>query len=333
MLALIIAGGIGTRFWPLSTPEYPKQFLTLFGDKSMLQLTFERVNTFIHKEDIYIVTTETHAELVAEQLPQIQKDNIIIEPMGMNTAPCIGMSCVYLQQKYENERVLILPADHYIPDTEAFKQSIHKTQDIEDYIVTFGIIPTYPATGYGYIQAGKPYNDDFFSVCQFKEKPSLYVANQMLEIGNYYWNSGMFYSDLNTILYAYENHCPEVLSLSNKYLSTQDETQKRDIYAQMPKLPFDIVIMEKSNNVLVLPISYVWSDVGNWRSLSELMENDINGNYFKGQSYTHESVNNSIYSKKYVALLGVSDIILVETDEAILVVKKEMAEKVKEVRS
>jgi len=334
MLALILCGGSGTRFWPLSTPTYPKQFLTLFDDKSMLRLTFERVSSFIHKEDIYFVTTENQLALVAEQLPEVDPQNIIIEPMGMNTAACIGMSVVYLKSKYgENESVVILPADHYIPDTCAFKNSILRSREVDNSIVTFGIVPTYPATGYGYIQAGKQYESDFYHVCQFKEKPSHYVAIQMIEQGNYFWNSGMFFSGLKTILNAYEKYCPDILSLCNQYISVADKDIQRDIYSQMPKLPIDIAIMEMSDNVLVMPIAYVWSDVGNWKSLSELMKSDENGNYFRGSGYANEAVNNSVYTKKYVAMIGVSDVVIVETDEAILILKKDMAEKVKEIVS
>jgi len=334
MIVLIIAGGVGSRFWPLSSESKPKQFLTLFSDKSMLRNTFERSNALTNIDNIYIVTIKKHAKQVREHLPELSKDNIIIEPFGMNTAPCICMSCVKLMEIYDkNTPLLIIPADHYIPDTKAFVKSINDANhdETEKCITVFGVTPTHPATGYGYIEVGESYVKPLYYVKSFKEKPDYKRAVLMLKQGKYLWNSGMFYARLRVIAEGFKRNNPQILKLSNEFASQADEQKQREIYKQMPRLPIDIAVIEKADNVLVMPISYEWSDIGSFTAVSELMPKDVNGNYFQGKGYANNAVNNSIYSNKNVAIIGVSDIVLVETPRGILIVKKELAEKVREV--
>jgi len=269
MIALIMAGGIGSRFWPLSRESNPKQFLKIVSEKSMIQMTVERLLPEIKIEDIFIVTSASQTKLVKEHLPALPEENIIIEPFGMNTAPCIALSTVYLSRKYDSEeKMIVLAADHLIENTTEFLRSlkIAATAAEEDYLVTFGIKPNYPATGYGYIEAGRKISDEMFYVKQFKEKPDLKTAEEFLKAGNFYWNSGMFAWKLKTILSAYKNYLPQVFELLEKISRKwEDFGLKADIsqeYALMPKLPVDIGIMEKAEKRIVIPVDYGWNDVG-----------------------------------------------------------------------
>jgi len=335
MIILIIAGGIGSRFWPASSPCRPKQFLTLFGDKSMIRHTFQRSNAIVNSDNIYVVTTKKHTKLVREHLPELSIDNIIIEPFGMNTAACICMSVVYLMQIYDkNTPILIIPADHYLPDNVAFTKSINEVLKVatEKCITIFGVTPTYPATGYGYIEVGEKCEKTLHHVKSFTEKPNHNNAAKMLKKGNYLWNSGMFFSRLRVIAEAFKRHNPQILKLSDDYVSQTSEQSKKETYKQMPSLPFDIAIIEKADNVLVMPISYEWSDVGSWNAVTELMPKDEKGNYFQGKGQAYMAENIGVFSNKPVAVIGVSDIVLVETARGILVVKKDLAEKVKDIQ-
>jgi mannose-1-phosphate guanylyltransferase len=336
MIALIMAGGGGLRFWPKSTPTLPKQFINLFGDKSMIRLTYERVLSLFKPENIFIVTTADQKKLIQEHIPELSNHQIILEPCGMNTAPCIATATVYLSKIYsQNESVLVLPADHYIPDTKAFAESILTgMRSIKSKsIVLFGIRPTYPATGYGYIGSGDKYNADMFLVKHFTEKPDFYQAVALLAKGNYYWNSGMFSWKLGGIMENFKRYNKEILELAIQVCEATDQNKKKKLYSKMPKLPIDIAIVEKAENVLVMPVSFAWSDVGNWFSLSEQKPKDAQGNYFAGNGYVDIAKNNAIFSDKNVAIIGVSDVILVETEGSILLVRKDMAEQVRSVGS
>jgi mannose-1-phosphate guanylyltransferase len=336
MIALIIAGGSGTRFWPLSTESMPKQFLKLMGDRSMIQMTFDRVSHLITTEDIFVITTKGQSKLVAEHLPEIPLKNILTEPYGMNTAPCIGYASCKISNLYSHDEVvLVIPADHYIPDKSAFSLAIELGLPalLDSKLLLFGIVPTYPSTGYGYIEKGDAYNSELFHVKQFKEKPDLEKATEMLSQSNFLWNSGMFCWKLSTILLAYEKYCPSVLEISNRIDGISCDEKIHQLYSQMPRLPVDIAIMEQADNVVVLPVNYSWSDVGSWLSLSQLQEADVNGNYIQGKSCIQNSVNNAVFSSKFVSLIGVSDLIVVESENGLLVMHKDSAEKVKSIKN
>ncbi|HQP84506.1 MAG TPA: mannose-1-phosphate guanylyltransferase, partial [Candidatus Syntrophosphaera thermopropionivorans] len=211
MIALIMAGGSGTRFWPLSRASLPKQYLRILGDKSMLQLTFERLETLVPPEKVYVVTSSSQAILVKEHLPELPPENIIIEPFGMNTAPCIALSVEYLSALYnENETMVVLPADHIIKDTDAFIAALKKAETAaqKGMLITFGIVPDYPATGYGYIEKGEELEEGIFSVKQFKEKPELDTAKEFLRQGTFFWNSGIFCWTLSSIHKALKEFLP-----------------------------------------------------------------------------------------------------------------------------
>jgi len=336
MIALIMAGGVGTRFWPLSRESNPKQFLKIVSDKSMIQMTVERLLNKILIEDIFIVTAKSQVELIRKHIPELPEENIIIEPFGMNTAPCIALSALYLSRKYDSKEIMIvLPADHLIEYEKAFLQSLETgLKSAEDeYLVTFGIKPDYPATGYGYVEAGQKISEDVFSVKQFKEKPDVKTAESFLKAGNFFWNSGMFMWKIETILKAFQNHLSKVAELLHKISIKWDEKGTfADIsneYEMMPKLPIDIGIMEKAEKRVVIPVDYSWSDVGSWKALYDISQKDKDGNVLKCESEIIESKNNYVYSDKMVALIGVENLVVIETKDALLISSKDKSEDVK----
>ncbi len=338
MIAVIMAGGSGTRFWPQSRMIRPKQFLEVVGEKSMIRLTMDRLLAELPTEKIFVVTAESQVSLVKKHLPELPSKNIIIEPFGMNTAPCIALSYAYIKRFASlNETMVVLPADHLITKIDAFLENINKSQELAraGYLVTFGIIPSYPATGYGYIQADEKANDFSYKVAQFKEKPNYETAQDFLKAGNFFWNSGMFAWTLGHIEESYREYLPEVTDVLDlieaEWNKNGEKSDISEIYAQMPKIPVDIGIMEKAKKRAVIPVDLGWSDVGSWRALADISETDDNNNTIQANSFVIDSKGNYIRSNKFVALIGVDDMVLVETDDAILVSKKERAEEVKKV--
>ncbi|MEN6445872.1 MAG: mannose-1-phosphate guanylyltransferase [Candidatus Cloacimonas sp.] len=338
MIALIMAGGSGTRFWPRSRKNLPKQFLKLEGNLSLLQMTVQRLLPSFSLTEIYIVTAQNQVELIKEQLPELPAENIIIEPFGMNTAPCIALSVEYLKKFYDPEEVLfILPSDHIIHSTGQFLSSLilAEEQAKSGLLITFGILPIYPATGYGYIEAGEEIVPGLRKVLNFKEKPDQQTAELFLAQGNYYWNSGMFCWSLKSISAAFANLLPEVHNLTAQISKIWQEnglqTDIASLYAQMPRLPIDIGIMEKAQNRGIIPVSYDWSDVGSWKALSDLMDGDDDGNYFATSGKAISASDNYIDTTKFTALIGVNDLCLIETADAILLCRKEKSEEVKKI--
>lgn len=338
MIALIMAGGVGTRFWPLSRKNFPKQFLRVFGDRSLLQMTVERLLPRFSLSDIYIVTASSQVELIKQQLPNLPRQNIIIEPFGMNTAPCIALSVEYLKSIYRHkETMLVLPADHIIKEQDKFLEALNPAErEAENgYLITFGIVPVYPATGYGYIEAGEEIASEVRKVLNFKEKPDKATAEQFLAKGSYYWNSGMFCWSLKSISTAFTNFLPEVdnitKAIANKWQENGLQTDISSLYAKMPRIPIDIGIMEKADFRGVVPVSYDWSDVGSWKALSDLVNKDEDGNYFSAEGKAISATNNYIDTNKFTAIIGVNDLCLIETADAILLCNKEKAEEVKKI--
>ena len=338
MIALIMAGGIGTRFWPLSRKTNPKQFLNIISEDSMIQMTVKRLHPKIKIDDIYIVTAGSQAELTKKHLPCLPEENIIIEPFGMNTAPCIALSAQYLSRKYnKTEKMIVLPADHLIALNDEFLASLEIGENAADknYLVTFGIKPKYPAIGYGYIEAGEKIDEQNFSVVQFKEKPDIKTAEQFLSYGNFFWNSGMFMWKIETILDAYKEYLPKVAQiLENIDTKWEEDGLKADIsseYALMPKIPVDIGIMEQAEKRVVIPVDYGWSDVGSWKALYDISDKDKNNNVINCEYEMIDSNNNYINSKKFITLIGINDLIVVESDDALLIAKKDRSEEVKNI--
>ena len=336
MIALIMAGGVGSRFWPLSKKSRPKQFLNIVGDKSMIKLTVDRLKPLIDIKDVYVVTSGEQKRLVLENLPDLPAENVIVEPFGMNTAPCIALSNLYLSKKYnKNETVVVLPSDHLIKDENKFRNYLELAEKgaKQDNLVTFGIKPDYPATGYGYIEADSPLFDEVYKVKSFKEKPDLKTAESFIKQGNYFWNSGMFIWKLDTIIKIYAQYQPEIMKLIDEISKIWDAGDS-DIslsYKKMPKLPVDIAIMEKADKKAVIPVEFGWSDVGSWEALYSILDKDDNGNIIKGKNITLESKNNLVVSNKFVSLIGIENVALIETDNAILLVDINKTQDVKKI--
>lgn len=338
MVALIMAGGAGTRFWPASRASQPKQFLQIAGKRSMLQLTVDRLLPLIPISNIYIVTAASQVPLAQQHLPALSPENIIIEPFGMNTAPCIALSVEYLKQRSSPDTTMIvLPADHVIRDTAAFHKALQKADAAaqKQSLITFGIVPDYPATGYGYIEAGAALEEGLHAVTRFKEKPDRASAESFLKQGNFFWNSGMFCWSIAAIEAAFNAHLPEVSKLcgqvSERWIQDGNSADISDIYQKMPRLPIDIGIMEKAESRFVIPVDLGWSDVGSWKALADISPADENGNYSAHEYLALNAKGNFIHSKKFTALIGVHNLCVVETEDAILVCPKELSEEVKKV--
>ncbi len=338
MIALIMAGGSGTRFWPLSREITPKQYLQLFAEKTMIQKTVERLFPIIGPESIYIVSTESQRPLIHDNIPSLPEGNLIVEPVGKNTAPCIALSAAYLKRLNRgSESMFILPSDHIIIEEELFQKSIKTAIKAanEGNLVTFGIKPDYPATGYGYIEAGKETAKGVQEITNFKEKPDYKTAKSFLNAGNYFWNSGMFMWNIETILDNYRIYAPEIYNSIKKIEKIWDkEGLDADIsreYKAMPKVPVDIAIMERAEKRVVIPVDYHWSDVGSWRAVAELSEKDEFENTIKSRNVTIDSNGNYIHTNKLVAVIDTDNLIVIDTPDALLITRKESAERVKDI--
>ena len=337
MIALIMAGGIGSRFWPLSRKNKPKQFLPIVSKDSMIRLTVDRLQKNISIADIYIVTAAEQAALVREHLPELPPENIICEPFGMNTAPCIGLSLAWLQDKYSpDETMLVAAADHLITKTDSFFECLETAEKAAQngYLVTMGILPDYPSTSYGYIESGVELMDGVHQVMRFKEKPDLETATEYLQTCNFLWNSGMFVWQLDAINRAYQNLQPGIWDLLKQVKSVWKEKGNTadigSLYAKMPRIPVDIGIMEKSDNIAVVPADIGWSDVGGWKALAELSPVDEQDNCFKNKQHLQiGSTDNFVYSDKMISLIGVKNLVVVDTDDVLLIMDKERSEEVK----
>jgi len=344
--ALIMAGGEGTRFWPLSRKDNPKQFLKLNDDqKTMLQETVERIKKLVPIEQVFIATNEAYREAIKKQLDGIPSENIIVEPMKRNTAACIALSSVVIEDKYPGSTMIVLPADHLIKDEKKFVNILSKAVMIAasgKNLVTLGIKPTHPETGYGYIHYGAHLHtidgDQVFEVQNFTEKPDLSTAKEFLEEGTYLWNSGMFIWQLSSILANIEEHLPKIyksLESIKKALGT-DSAKKviRDEFENMQSVSIDYGIMEKADNIFVIPGSFGWDDLGSWPALERVKKVDADGNVVIGKHYGIDTTNSIIHSpNKVVTTIGLDDVVIVDTEDAILICDKNRAQEVKEIRN
>lgn len=338
MIALIMAGGSGTRFWPASRAANPKQFLRVTETRSMLQLTYDRLKPLIQPDRVYVVTAASQARLVRENLPEIPHENVIIEPFGMNTAPCIALALAQLRMQHpDTESMVVLPADHVIKNVDVFLASLARAEEVAQSgaLVTFGIIPQYPATGYGYIEGGKELEPGVLEVQRFKEKPNVETATEFLRQGNFYWNSGMFCWTLDALHKAFEDHLPQALQIAEDVaelrLTGAPEEDIATAYAMMPKTSVDIGIMERASRRAVIPVDYGWSDVGSWKAMADISSADGHGNSFRRRGVAVDAFDNYIYSDKFVALIGVENLCVVETEDSILITAKDRSEEVKKV--
>ncbi|MCD4829498.1 MAG: mannose-1-phosphate guanylyltransferase [Candidatus Cloacimonetes bacterium] len=337
MIGIIMAGGVGTRFWPLSRPDRPKQFLSILSERSMIQMTADRLRGLVNS--IYVVTSADQAHLVREQLPKLNAEQIIIEPFGRNTAPCIGLSVAWLHALGipDDETLLVVPADHVIGKVELFHSLVRKAETAarDGYLVTFGIVPDYPATGYGYIESGELIDNDMFHMKQFKEKPDRNAAETFLAQGGFYWNSGMFLWSLGAIRHAFQTLMPDVHTLLDLILDRWRQQGQNadiaDIYGNMPRVPIDIGVMERAAKRAVVPADIVWSDVGGWQALYDLADKDEHDNAGNAERLALDSSGCYVHADKPVALVGVHDLVIVETDDALLICNRSDSERVKEI--
>lgn len=341
----IMAGGIGSRFWPVSRNHLPKQFLDFLGTgKSLLQMTFERFNKFIPTENIYIITAEQYVDLTKEHLPQLKPHQILAEPVRRNTAPCVAYFANKINQINQNAVMVIAPADHLILNEKKFTTSIVKGMDFassNNNLLTLGIKPTRPDTGYGYIQFRKSEAaaKNIFKVKTFTEKPPLELAKTFLESGDFVWNSGIFIWSVKSILTAFDKYLPEVAGIfktENKVYNTDDEVGFiQQAYGLCTNISIDYGIMEKADNVLVIPGDFSWSDLGTWGSLYENMQKDYLGNAVTGKNVMiYGAVNCMVSSnnkKKVVILSGLKDYCVIDTDDVLLIFKKEEHQEIKKI--
>lgn len=339
--AIIMGGGSGTRFWPKSTCKKPKQFLTLCGNKSMLRTTVDRLLPLIHHEDIYFIGNKSHYALVRKELFDIPASNIISEPVGRNTAPCLGLAAVYLKKKNKDSVAIAVPSDHIISKNKTFHKIVKKSMKLaqkKDVFVTIGIPPSSPHTGFGYIQRSSSVNgaEGFFNVKRFVEKPDLDKAISYVKSGDYLWNSGMFIFNVNTMLDAFKSHLPEMYFLLMEVyrdLGTKKEKYTLNrIFPQMESISIDYGIMEKVSNVILIEGDIGWSDVGSWLALSEVAKKDKEKNVFVGDVVLRNSSNNIVYSDDLlVAMIDVHDLIVVQSGKSVLIAQKGSSEKVKDI--
>ncbi len=339
MIGLIMAGGSGKRFWPLSRQNFPKQFLKITSDVSMIKTTFNRMSGKIKKEDIYVVTSKNQVHLVKNDISEIRDENIIVEPHGMNTAPAVALSMKYLSERYDkNEVVFIGGSDYEILNTQGFIDSLEPAENaaILGNLVTFGVKPTFASTGYGYIEGGETAKYGL-KVKTFKEKPDEETAEEFVKAGNFFWNSGMFVWTLEKISEAYNNYLPKVKTLCDDIALLWHRNGYKadisDIYARMPKIPVDIGIMEQAENRIVIPVDYGWSDVGGWKALYEISKKDHNGNVTKCLNLSINSSGNYINSNKFVAMIEVNNLVVIDTADALLIANMDKAERVKDIVS
>jgi len=337
--AVIMAGGSGTRFWPRSRKNRPKQLLNITGDEILLKKTIELITPIVPVSRIKIVTTFLQADSVKNTVSQIPKENIIIEPFGKNTAPAISISALFIERDTKDAVMVVLPADHYIEDKKKFHQTIMagaSQASQGDFIVTIGIPPRGPETGYGYIEADevKDAKNGIYTVKSFHEKPDIHTARRFIKQGTFFWNSGIFIARTSTMLKEIEEYLPhnyQGLVKIRASLGTDEESDViNNVYKEMEAISIDYGVIEKSSHVFMIKGNFGWNDVGSWPYAAQYWPKDSNKNSFIGDLISLDSSQCIVYSpKKPVALLGVKDLVIVEDEDALLVCKKERSQDVK----
>lgn len=344
LCALIMAGGKGERFWPLSTDEKPKQFLKLLGEKTMIQMTVERLKPLIPIDRIFVVTGSRYIQLVKEQLPELPERNIIIEPVGKNTAPCIALSAFQIKKYCSDATIAVLPSDHLIRNENEFRNVIVAAgcfiDENENAIVTLGMEPDRPETGYGYIKCSETHNIvnglKVKDVEMFVEKPDKKKAEEYLENGNFLWNGGMFVWKADNILRLTEKYLKNTYDILKEISCTADEEYEEKLnkeYNLVDSVSIDYGIMERADNIYVIPSEFGWDDVGTWYSVERYRDKDENNNVCIGKIVNINSKNNIIVGKnKPVIISGLEDIFVVESDDVILIGKKDDIKNIKDIK-
>ncbi len=342
---VIMAGGIGSRFWPLSTPEYPKQFIDILGcGRTLLQLTVDRFNGIVPDTNFWIVTNEKYVSIVQKQIPTITASHILAEPAARNTAPCVAWACWEIRKEDANANIVVTPSDAVVMNTIEFQRVIRNTLNFtadSNAIVTIGIKPNRPETGYGYVQVADVVEGEIYKVEAFKEKPNIETAKQYLDAGNYLWNAGIFVFNVNTMVAALTKNKPNIASdmdgmvLTPLKPSETFETRAKQIFPLCEKVSIDYAIMEPAANeglVYTHLAEFGWSDLGNWQSLHEKLQKDTDNNAYVGNIKFFESYNNVVHieSAKRVVLQGLDGYIVSEKNGQFLVCKRSEEQRIKE---
>lgn len=340
--AILMAGGVGSRFWPVSTQDFPKQFHDMLGTgDTLIQKTFQRLEQLIPTENIFILTNAMYNDLVLQQLPKVTQRQVLLEPAMRNTAPCILYAALKIQKENPNAVMVVAPSDHWIEDEKTFAKNVQQTFDFcatNDALMTLGIQPTFPNTGYGYIEFDKEATNAIKPVNQFREKPDYETAKSFIAQGNFLWNAGIFMWSANSVLKAFQKNQPELYELFAEGIpayNTEDENEFiANNYADAENISVDYAIMEQSSNVYVLPAEFDWNDLGTWGSLYDKLDKDDSGNaVVNARTLTEDASGNMIRTKKgKIAVIdGLKDYIIVDKEEVLLIFPKEKEQDIKKV--
>lgn len=340
--AILMAGGVGSRFWPISTEEFPKQFHDMLGTgDTLIQKTFNRLANVIPKENIFILTNARYNQLVLEQLPDVTQRQVVLEPAMRNTAPCILYASLKIQKENPDALMIVAPSDHWIEDEKAFEQDVRDAFNFcsqNNVLMTLGIQPTFPNTGYGYIEYDKNENSAIKPVSQFREKPDYETAKQFIAQGNFLWNAGIFMWRVKSVIEAFMNNQPELFELFKQGIATYNTAMEEDFikehYAKAENISVDYAIMEASKNVFVLPATFDWNDLGTWGSLYDKLDKDPNQNAIvNAQVLTEDASGNMIRTpkNKTVVIDGIKDYIIVDKEEVLLIFPKAKEQDIKKV--
>ena len=340
--AILMAGGVGSRFWPVSTESFPKQFHDMLGTgDTLLQKTFQRLNKLIPTENIFILTNEKYNDLVLQQLPEVKQKQVVLEPAMRNTAPCILYASLKIQKLNPDAVMIVAPSDHWIEDETAFTQKVQQAFQFceqNDALMTLGIKPTFPNTGYGYIEFGNYFEENISEVIQFREKPYYDTAKHFSAQGNFLWNAGIFMWSASSVINAFKNNQPELFQHFNKgmelYNTDAEAKFIEENYAKAENISVDYAIMESSKNVYVIPATFDWNDLGTWGSLYDKLDKDQNQNaVVNAKTLVEDASGNMIRTakEKVVVVDGLNDYIIVDKDEVLLIFPKTKEQDIKKV--
>lgn len=338
--AIIMAGGVGARFWPRSKEKTPKQLLKIFGENTMIQNTVDRLDGIVQKEDIFVITNKVQKAEIISQLTDLPAENIIVEPFGKNTAACIGLASIVIGQKCKDGVMIVLPADHIIKESDLFHKTLKTAIDFayrSEGLLTIGILPIRPETGYGYIQIDENnVSENVYKVLSFAEKPNYATAVRFLGSGDFLWNSGMFIWRADVILSEIKNLMPDLYEglekLKEVFNTPSFESVLSNVYGMLRSISIDYGIMEKSNKVYLTKGEFSWSDVGSWEEVYQLSEKNGDGNATIGRIFTEATVDSYIYSPdKFTAVIGAENLIVINTKDALLICRRDQSQEVKKI--
>ena len=337
-----MAGGVGSRFWPVSTTDFPKQFHDMLGSgETLIQKTFARLSNLIPTENILILTNERYNDLVLQQLPMVKQEQVLLEPAMRNTAPCILYASLKIKKQNPNAVMVVAPSDHWIEDEAAFTNDLQQCFDFcqeRNALMTLGIQPTFPNTGFGYIEFDKADTNPIKKVNQFREKPDYETAKSFLEAGNFLWNGGIFIWSAQSVTAAFEKFQPQMNALFQKGLDSYNTAQEQqfilDHYAQAENISIDYAVLEKADNVYVLPATFDWNDLGTWGSLHEKLDKDHQNNAVVNATVILENASNNIIrsnAQKLVVIDGLDDYIIVDNDNVLMIYPKSKEQDIKRI--